>query len=115
MGKSHFTDKRVIGADDEPEGYDASDPAKVGERKVDAKNAERERIAGLGQLLGTRQGRLWAWEMLAKCGVFRTSFTGNSTTFFNEGKRDIGLSVMADITREFPDAYLTMTKENANG
>ena len=96
-------------------GYDAGDPAKVGERKVTAKNAERERMAGFGSLLATKQGRAWIWWLLGMCGVFKTSFTGNSTTFFNEGKRDIGLAVLADFTREYPDAYMTMTKENANG
>lgn len=96
-------------------GFNAGDEGQVGERKVNAKNAERERIAGFGQLLETKQGRAWAWWLLGQCGVFRTSFTGNSTTFFNEGKRDIGLLLLGDITREFPDAYMTMTKENANG
>lgn len=116
MGKPQRSIEGAVDDDDQQgRGFDASDPTQVGERKVDAKNAERERIAGLGQLLETRQGRAWANDLLGKCGVFRTSFTGNSATFFNEGKRDIGLLVMADITREYPDAYLTMLKENRNG
>jgi len=119
MGKPSLSTERarVAGADPDEDrtDFDAGDPTQVGERKVGAKNLEAERMAGLGTLLATKQGRAWAWDLLGKCGVFRTSFTGNSATFFNEGKRDIGLMVMADITREFPDAYMAMTKENRNG
>ena len=111
MGKS----QRSTEATEPPTGYDAGDETQVGERRVNAKNADRERMAGFGQLLQNKQGRSWLWWLLGECGVFRTSFTGNSATFFNEGKRDIGLKLMADLTREFPDAYMTMTKENANG
>lgn len=94
--------------------FDAGDATQVGERRVNAKNAERERMAGLGLLMASKQGRSYTWWLLGLCGVFRTSFTGNSATFFNEGKRDIGLHVLADLQREFPEQYLQMTKENAN-
>lgn len=116
MGKPHSIDRasRVEGADDQDEerGFNAGDPTHVGERKVTAKNAESERLAGLGHLLSTKQGRAWYWNLLGKCGVFVTSFTGNSATFFNEGKRHIGLELIAELTREFPDHYMTMIKEN---
>lgn len=119
MGKPQSTDRgRVAGADDSDEGhdaFDAGDATKVGERKVNAKSAERERTEGLGNLLSTRQGRAWYWHLLSQCGVYVTSFTGNSTTFFNEGKRQIGLQLVGELTREFPDLYVTMMKEHRNG
>ena len=37
--------------------------------------------------------------------------TGNNTTFFNEGMRNIGLKFFADVN-EFPDLYLLMAKES---
>ena len=121
MGKPQSIDRpergRIEGADgdvDDARGYDAGDAGQVGERKINAKNAERERIEGLGQLLATRQGRAWHWHLLSRCGVFTSSFTGNSATFFNEGKRDIGLTLIAELTREYPDHYLTMMKEARN-
>lgn len=117
MGKPSL-ERRVEGADldeESPGSFNAGDATKVGERKVNTKSAERERVEGLGNLLSTKQGRSWYWNLLSQCGVFVTSFTGNSATFFNEGKRQIGLMLVAELTREYPDHYVTMMKEARNG
>lgn len=115
MGKPHqpSTEDDELATRERP--FDAGDATQVGERNAKAKNGERERMAGLGTLMGSKQGRAYAWWLLDRCGVFRTSFTGNSATFFNEGRRDIGLQVLADIQREFAEQYMQMTKENAHG
>lgn len=52
------------------------------------------------------------WRYLGKCGLYKSSFTGNSTTFFNEGMRNIGLQMLADITEADADSYAKMAKEN---
>lgn len=39
-------------------------------------------------------GRMVLWDILEFCGVFRSSFTGNSKTYFNEGQRDVGLYIL---------------------
>lgn len=93
--------------------YNAGDETAVGERRVTAQQRERDIGAGLGETLGTKQGRAFVHWLLAECGIYSTSFTGNSTTFFNEGKRQIGLQVLARVTKDHPDAYLTMLKEGA--
>lgn len=112
MGKPRSTEHDD---DDARTDFNAGDASQVGERKVGSKNQESERIAGLGSLLSTKQGRSWYWHLLGQCGVFVTSFTGNSATFFNEGKRQIGLQLVAELTRHFPDHYVTMMKESNNG
>ncbi|WP_343684009.1 hypothetical protein [Asticcacaulis sp.] len=64
-------------------------------------------------LMADARGRRIIWALLEFCGVFRTSFTGNSETFFKEGQRNVGLSIL---TRLDPDQHAIMTKENrANG
>ncbi len=63
-------------------------------------------------LLSSDQGRRFIWNMLEKCGVFKSSFTGSSETFFLEGQRNIGLKLMSDIMRVDPDSYLKMIKSN---
>lgn len=63
-------------------------------------------------LLSTDQGRRFIWNMLEKCGVFKSSFTGSSETFFLEGQRNIGLKLMSDIMRVDPESYLKMIKSN---
>ena len=92
--------------------FDAGDEGQVGERQIKSKNMARERMAGLVGMMQSKNGRAYIWWLLGECKVFSTSFTGNSTTFFNEGMRQIGLMLLADINRECEDQYLVMCKEN---
>lgn len=62
-------------------------------------------------IMSNKRGRRFAWRFLEKAGVFRTSFTGNSTTFFNEGQRNLGLYVLGLIHEHAPEAYLLMLNE----
>lgn len=52
------------------------------------------------------------WKLLAETGLYKTSFTGNSETFFREGARNVGLKLMAQIHELTPDAYGLMLKES---
>nr|NIS53488.1 hypothetical protein [Phycisphaerae bacterium] len=38
--------------------------------------------------LGSAAGKRVLSDLLNACGVFETSFTGNSRTFYNEGRRE---------------------------
>jgi hypothetical protein len=71
------------------------------------------------KVLQLREGRRFLWRYLGICKVFQTTFTGNNTTFFNEGMRDVGLRLLADINEASPESYLLMMKEakgdEANG
>jgi len=51
-------------------------------------------VANMRELLKTRAGKEVLWHFLSLTGVYSTCFTGNSTTFFNEGQRSIGLQIM---------------------
>lgn len=76
-------------------------------------NSLREReIDDVSFILSHPQGRRFFWRYLSLCNMWKTSFTGNSTTFFNEGERNIGLRLMADINEASPEAYVQMVKEN---
>ena len=64
-------------------------------------------------LMGNRQGRRIAWRQLDRAGVYRTSFGGNAdTTNFNEGQRNMGLMLIADIHAHAPEAYTQMLAES---
>jgi hypothetical protein len=71
---------------------------------------ERE-LDDMAWVLSTPQGRRFVWRYLGECGVFRTSFNGQFQTFFNEGSRNIGLKLLADVNDSQPEAYVTMMKE----
>lgn len=69
-------------------------------------------IEDFNYIMGDARGRRFMWRVLEMAGVYRSSFTGNSTTFFNEGMRNIGLMLIGEIHAIAPDAYAQMLKEN---
>jgi len=89
----------------------AADATEVqGARDREKRRAMRERD-DLKQILETKSGRRFIWRKLEECGVFRTSMTGNSTTFFNEGMRNVGLKLLAEVNEVRPQAYVEMLTE----
>lgn len=55
----------------------------------------RERdIDALNHVLSTELGRWFFCRLLDRTDILKQSFTGNSETFFNEGKRKVGLTYM---------------------
>lgn len=79
----------------------------------EAKAAQRRRIeiGDFAWLMSDKRGRRIVWRILEQAGVYRTSFTGNSSTFFNEGKRSMGLFVLSEVHEIAPDALPQMLKE----
>ena len=57
-----------------------------------AEESEKLRISVLN-LINDEDGKRFMWAMLNETGVFRDCFTGNSETFYREGKRSVGLYV----------------------
>lgn len=65
----------------------------------------------LNAVLSTPEGERVLYEIVSRCGIYQKSFTGNSETFFREGKRVVGLSVLDDIAKLAPTkfaSFLTM-------
>lgn len=102
-------------ASSSPDAVDLSDPEKVRQRNDSIKRREDARINGLKVLLADKNGRDWLWDLIGFCGVFRTSFTGNSETFMREGQRNVGLKIIGDLTKHSPDSLIQMMKENQDG
>jgi|SRR6476661_6502009 len=91
----------------------AADPKQTAEAERKAKDLAKQRDDDVKFLLSTAQGRRFFWRYLGDCMVFQTCFDGSSRTFFNEGQRNVGLMMLADINRVDPAAYTTMIKENS--
>lgn len=89
----------------------AADAEQVKQAAQKEKTGRARDLNDLCVVLATREGRRHTWRQLSDCGVFRSSFTGNSTTFFNEGRRDVGLRLLADVMEARPDAFLLMQQE----
>ncbi len=83
---------------------------KQGEQKE--RFTERVQNEELRELLKLKGFRNFAWRYLSACGVFKLSKDpSGSETYFNEGKRSVGLKLMSEITMASPEAYLQMMKD----
>ena len=75
----------------------AYDPFDIHGQRVTREETERRELlareneaADIKLLMSHAWGRRFVWRMLEKSGMYRTSFTGNSETFFREGIRNYG-------------------------
>lgn len=97
----------------------AGDEEQVKEAKQkESRNRHREE-EDTRWVLSTPQGRRFYWRFLIACEVYKSTFTGDRWGDFKEGKRSIGLKLLADLEAARPAAYLEMLseqqKENENG
>ena len=96
----------------EPAPYDSGNQRHVERREKAAKTARRRRDEALRWLMADNRGRRFVWRLLAKAGIFRSSFVESpQLTAFNEGRRDIGLGLLADVMRICPERYAQMQAE----
>jgi hypothetical protein len=91
--------------------YNAADEEIVKTRKRKEESVRDRELHDLRTVMASLEGRRFIWRLLDRAGVFRTSFTGNSTTFFNEGQRNMGLIVLADVHEACADTYIQMMTE----
>lgn len=95
--------------------FDPLDTRALERATADRKERERltseQEIADLKWLMSDKRGRRVMWGLLEKTGLYRSSFTGNSETFFREGARNVGLSYMAFINEHCADKYNLMVTE----
>lgn len=74
--------------------------------------ARRRELADVQFILNSVEGRRFYWRLMMRCGIFKSSMTGNNTTFYNEGERNIGLLMMADLNEADPEAYIKCLTES---
>lgn len=79
-----------------------------------ALEAQRE-IDDLRAVMRTPEGRRVFARVLERTGVESISFTGNSQTFFNEGRRSVGVELKNLLKASMPEEYLIMVQEGLNG
>lgn len=99
---------------EEQEPYDAGDQAHVKRRRTAKKRADDDKAAFIIAAMGRPEGRWYFYGLMSDCGIFRTSFAGDPyRTAYQEGIRNVGLAVLADINRHCPEQYLVMLTEAA--
>jgi len=71
----------------------------------------QQHLADLREILSTRYGRRYIWDLMAQCKPFVNAMTGNSQTFFNLGLQFIGQAMFLDIMEATPDSFTIMQRE----
>lgn len=93
---------------------DLGDPRQVSDDAKRAKLLAQRRLNALKMIMASPDGRVWMWEFLGRCGLFRVSFTGNGNRdAFDNGMKNAGMPVFVEIQKHCMDDYLKMMKENA--
>lgn len=66
-------------------------------------------------LMTIGQGRRFLKHIIEFTGMFRSSFTGNSETYFLEGQRNFGIKLSDDLASADPDAFGQLFIETMKG
>jgi len=80
---------------------------------MNEKDVQRKLEADINSVVSTAQGKDVIWEILSLCGIYDNQFTGNSSTFFNEGRRSVGLDVIQMLTDADRTMYASILLEHA--
>lgn len=82
-------------------------------RQVKAQKAqEAEDNAVVQSIMAAPPGRAWIRRRLEICQVFHSTFTGEAlASAFNEGRRSVGLMILADIMQACPEQYVRMMQD----
>lgn len=91
------------------------DPKELAKQAKREEEERKRREVALLFILSTEVGRSFLWTLLAdKCGVFSPSFYQDgkdSLTFWEEGKRHVGVLLMQEIQAASPILYAQMITE----
>jgi hypothetical protein len=98
----------------------ASDEAQVRRAGDRAKSARERYLDDLKLLLGHPQGRNVLWMVLGTCGVFRSVMAPSEQIHYLEGRRSVGLELIADIEDADPKGLIRLmdsckTEEERHG
>jgi hypothetical protein len=90
----------------------AADEEQVKKAKSKVESRNDRRLNDVREVLNTKRGRRWYWSMMKFCRIFETSNADEHQIFYNEGMRNVGLKLLADVNEAAPEAYLVMLREN---
>ena len=102
------------------ENEDFTDPKQAKKRAKTYKVREAKENEDLSVMLNHPAGCRVLWRIMDQSKLLAPDmFTGNSTTFYNLGKRDLGLWLYNEIMRSEPKAFIKMMnnqlQETING
>jgi hypothetical protein len=89
----------------------AADPEQIryAERKV--KQAEDRFLDALRSVLATSAGRIVAWELLTRAGIYASIWDPSARIHYNAGRQDFGHELLAAFVRADENLYQLMERE----
>lgn len=71
----------------------------------------KQELRDVDDLMSTPAGARFIWRLLKLTGVYRTSFSSDALIMaMNEGQRNIGLRLLADLMEACPEKYINMMR-----
>lgn len=83
--------------------YDASDENDVSVKEEEALDKRNQELDDIRDILSRKSGVRFFKRIMENGKIFCTTFTGNSTTFFNEGMRSNTLRYFNDVCEAAPE------------
>lgn len=96
------------------QGFDANDPEQVNNARVKAGRKKKKNLQVVEAIMQHPDSREWFYRLLTACDVFRNSYVFGEPAegmAFREGKRYIGLQLLADIRKASPENFCKMLDE----
>jgi hypothetical protein len=74
---------------------------------------DRERREIISQIMVSRAGRSWLWDRLSETSIFSSTHVAGDAlaSAFQEGRRSVGLSLLADLMAYCPDQFILAMRE----
>lgn len=97
--------------------HNAADEKQIEVKAKEHKNEHDQLIADYKEILKTPSGYRYFKHFFKRGGMLGTSMTGNSWTFFNEGRRDCIDRVWGELTEADPNSaakiFIELSQEKA--
>lgn len=89
-----------------------ADPAKVKEASKETDALRKQEISDVFKVVSTEEGRRFYHRLLGLCRVYQeVAEQSGSWTYYNAGKRSVGLVLQQDLVRASPEIYSKIVRE----
>jgi hypothetical protein len=90
----------------------AADEQQVKKAKQKEESLNDRRLNDIRYVLNDHKGRRFYWNLMRFCRIFETSNADEHQIFYNEGMRNVGLKLLADLNEAAPEVYNVMVRES---
>lgn len=90
----------------------AGSPRAQRTRRELEKEREEIRRRDLVEILSTPAGRRFLYDLVdRRCLVYSASYTGNSDTYYREGRRSVGIELITEVQARHPELWTKVLEE----